>query len=483
MHSQHSCPGVTRRSFLVDTGMGFTGLALSAMLFQEGMARAESPDGNPHFAPKAKNVIWIFLCGGVSHLESFDIKPELNKYAGKSIDETPYKDVLDEQKIQKNLVGVNPSHGNRKQIFPLQTGYKKYGECGLEVGDWFTNIGGCADDLAIVRSLWTIHNDHGTQLTWHTGRHPREGSLPTIGSWISYGLGTMNQNLPQYVVLGTPTGDCCGGEWTHGAGYLGPEHAGVRLNVGGPDPLPFVKLPAGMLPEEQAGEFSLLGKLNKLAGIDYPDDPALRARIKSYELAFGMQTAVPETLGLERETAETHKLYGLDDNATKPFAQLCLTARRLVERGVRFVQVFHGGGGGGAWDAHSGIKSNHTNLSKQVDLPIAGLLRDLKRRGMLDETMVVFGTEFGRTPGAQGDGRDHHPNGFCAWLAGGGIQGGIQHGATDELGFHAVEHPHYITDIHATVLHQLGLDPLRLELPTHKRLDMDRGKVIREILA
>src|SRR5688572_20466228 len=486
-----SCPGVTRRSFLVDTGMGITGLALSAMLAQQQRARGEEPadaeyappDGLPHFPPKAKSVIWIFLCGGVSHVESFDIKPELTKYAGKSIDETPYKDVLDEKRITKNLVGVNPSHGNRKQIYPLQTGFRKYGECGLEVGDWFTNIGRHADDLAVVRSLWTIHNDHGTQLTWHTGRHPREGSFPTIGSWVSYGLGSMNQNLPQYVVLGTPTGDCCGGEWTHGAGYLGPEHAGVRLNVGSADPLPFVKPPSGVLPEEQAGEFSLLGKLNQLAGIDYPDDPALRARIKSYELAFGMQTAVPETLGLERETAETQKLYGLDEGTTKPFGQLCLTARRLVERGVRFVQVFHGSGGGGAWDAHAGIKKNHTNLAQQVDLPIAGLLTDLKRRGMLEDTIVVFGTEFGRSPGAQGDGRDHHPNGFCAWLAGGGIRGGIQHGATDELGFHAVEHPHYITDIHATVLHQLGLAPLRLEIPGRKRLDIDRGEVIREILA
>lgn len=485
------CPGVTRRSFLADTGMGFTGLALGAMLFQDGVLRADDadlkatrPDGLPHFAPRAKSVIWIFLCGGVSHMESFDIKPELTRYAGKSIDETPYKSILDDKLVNKNLVGINPSHGNRKQIMPLQTGYKKYGQCGLEVGDWFTHVGECADDLAVVRSLWTIHNDHGTQLTWHTGRHPREGSFPTIGSWVSYGLGSMNQNLPQYVVLGQPTGDCCGGEWTHGAGYLGPEHAGVRLAVGSSEPLPFVA-PAGggVLREEQAAEFSLLGKLNLLAGIDYPDDAALRARIKSYELAFGMQTAVPETLGLERETAETQQLYGIDGKETQAFGQLCLSARRMVERGVRFVQIFHGGGGGGAWDAHSDIKNNHSGLAKQVDKPIAGLLKDLKRRGLLNDTMVVWGTEFGRSPGAQGNGRDHHPNGFCAWLAGGGIKGGVVHGATDELGFHAVEHPHYITDIHATVLHQLGLDPLRLEVPGRKRIEMDRGMPIREIIA
>lgn len=480
-----------RRSFLADTGMGFTGLALSATLFRDGVGRAASidaqrlgPGSGPHLMPRAKNVIWIFLCGGVSHMESFDVKPELNKYGGKSIEETPYKDFLDEKRINKNLVGVNPGHYQRKQLLPLQTGYQKYGECGLEVGDWFSHIGTCADDLAVVRSLWTIHNDHGTQLTWHTGRHPREGSFPTIGSWATYGLGAANQNLPDYVVLGVPTGDCCGGEWTHGAGYLGPEYAGVRLNVGGPNPLPYVAPPSGqMLVEEQAGEFSLLGRLNTLAGIDYPDDKALRARIKSYELAFGMQTAVPEVTRLNDETNETEKLYGLDEKQTQPFGQLCLTARRLVERGVRFVQLFHGGGGGGAWDAHADILKNHTNLSKQVDKPIAGLLKDLKRRGLLNDTLVVWGTEFGRTPAAQGTGRDHHPQGFCCWLAGGGIRGGVTHGVTDELGFYAAEHPHYVTDIHATVLHQLGLDPQALEVPGRKRLAIDIGQPIHEIMA
>jgi Protein of unknown function (DUF1501) len=333
------------------------------------------------------------------------------------------------------------------------------------------------------RSLYTTDNDHGAQLQWHTGRHVREGPFPTIGSWVCYGLGALNQNLPEYVVLGVPTGDCCGGEWTHGAGYLGPEYAGVRLNVEGKDPLPFVTPAAGARRDEQEAEFSLLGKLNRISGVDYPDDPVLRARIKSYELAFGMQTAVPETLQMEKEPETIRKLYGMDQDATRPFGQQCLAARRLVERGVRFVQLFHGGGGGGAWDAHSAIKSNHGALAAQVDLPIAGLLKDLKQRGMLDETMVVWGTEFGRSPGAQGDGRDHHPQGFCAWLAGGGVKGGVVHGATDEIGFHAVENRHYITDIHATVLRQLGLDAQKLEVPGRKRLEMDRGKAITDIIA
>src|SRR3989449_1836408 len=385
----HRCPGVSRRSFLLDTGMGFTGLALSAMLFKDGVARANptptylAPDGHAHFRPRAKSVIWIFLCGGVSHLESFDPKPELNKYAGKSISDTPYKDVLAPKRVNANIVGANPAHGNRKVIMPLQTGYQAYGQSGLVVGDWFQHIGRRADDLAVVRSLWTIHNDHGAQLTWQTGRHPRELEHPTLGAWVSYGLGSVNENLPEYVVLGVPTGDCCGGAFTHGAAYLGPEYGGVRLSVDAKKPLPFIA-PAGgsITAAEQLENLSLLGKLNHLAGIDYPDDQNLRARIKSYEMAFQMQTSIPETLQLEKETGATRALYGLDRSESKTFGEQCLVARRLIERGVRFVQLFHGGGGGGDWDAHSEIKANHGKLAAQVDQPIAGLLQDLKQRGM-----------------------------------------------------------------------------------------------------
>jgi hypothetical protein len=459
------------------------------MLFRDGIGRAVAdeaewklPDGKPHFPPKAKSVIWIFLCGGLSHLESFDVKPALNQYAGKSIDETPYKDVL--KGYNKDIVDGNPKHGNRKTIMPLQTGYKAYGESGLVVGDWFQNIGTCADDLAVVRSLWTIHNDHGAQLTWQTGRHPRELSHPTLGAWICYGLGTLNQNLPEYVVLGTPTGDCCGGAFTHGATYLGPEHAGVRLNIDPKQPLPFIRPKDNAITaEEQLENLSLLGKLNYLSGIDYPDDQELRARIKAYELAFQMQTSIPEVMQIDKESEETKALYGIDKPETKAFGERCLVARNLVERGVRFVQVFHGGGGGGEWDAHADIKTNHEKLSKQVDQPIAGLLKDLKQRGLLDDTLVVFGTEFGRSPGAEGTGRDHHPQGFSAWLAGGGIKGGVAHGATDELGYNAVENRHYVTDIHATVLHLMGLNSYRLEVPGRKRLEIDHGEVIRPILS
>ena len=481
--TEKRCSGVSRRSFLSDTGMGFTGLALGAMLFRDGLARGAEPAlGRPHFPPTAKSVIWIFLCGGVSHLESFDVKPELNKHAGKSIEETPYKDVLKTE--GKDVIGANPAHGNRKVILPLQTGFQRYGQSGLVVGDWFRNIGQCADDLAVVRSLWTIHNDHGAQLTWQTGRHPRELDHPTLGSWVTYGLGSLNENLPEYVVLGVPTGDCCGGAFTHGASYLGPEYGGVRLQVDPKKPLAFIAPPKSSISaEEQRANLSLLGQLNHIAGIDYPDDQNLRARIKSYELAFQMQTSIPETLQLDRENEATRKLFGIDQAETKPFGEQCLAARRLIERGVRFVQLFHGGGGGGDWDAHSEIKSNHSKLAAQVDQPVAGLLHDLKQRGMLQDTLVVFGTEFGRSPGAEGTGRDHHPQSFCAWLAGGGIKGGTVHGATDEIGFHAAEDRHYVTDIHATVLRCLGLDSRKLELPGRKRLEMDHGTAIPQILA
>jgi uncharacterized protein (DUF1501 family) len=235
--------------------------------------------------------------------------------------------------------------------------------------------------------------------------------------------------------------------------------------------------------EEQLENLSLLGKLNYLAGIDYPDDQELRARIKAYELAFQMQSSIPDMMQLEKESGATRQLYGIDKEESKSFGEQCLVARKLVEQGVRFVQLFHGGGGGGEWDAHSEIKSNHEKLSRQVDQPIAGLLKDLKQRGLLDETLVVFGTEFGRSPGAEGTGRDHHPQGFSAWLAGGGVKGGVVHGATDELGFHAVQDRHYVTDIHATVLQLMGLDSFRLEIPGRKRLEIDHGEPMHAILA
>jgi hypothetical protein len=446
---------------------------------------AAQRSGQPHFKPKAKHVIWLFMVGGTSHVESFDPKQALNDYAGKTIAESPFKSTLESPYLKKNLrefvAGLHKVH---PKLMAMQVGYRKRGQSGIEVSDWWPHVGGMIDDIAVVRSMWTTDNDHGAQLQFHTGRHALEGPFPSIGSWIRYGLGSLNDNLPSFVVLGTPLADCCGGQSGHGSDYLGPEFSGVQLTVDPRNPLPFAT-PQGVYEDEQRAKFELAGKLNRLAAVEYPDDPDVLARIKSYELAFRMQTAVPELFRLDQETKATQELYGLDNGTTRTFGQQCLAARRMVERGVRFIQIFHGSNGGaGAWDAHGGLKAGHTALSAQVDKPIAGLLADLKQRGLLEETLVVWGTEFGRTPGAQGaDGRDHHPYGFSIWLAGGGIKGGVAHGATDEIGFHAVEHRHYVTDLHATVLHQLGLDPRRLEIPGRKRLEIDFGQPIREIIA
>jgi Protein of unknown function (DUF1501) len=482
-------PVPSRRTFLADLGMGFTGLALGAMLHQDGIARAADgatpPTGKPHHRPKAKSVIWLFMLGGVSHLETFDPKPMLNKYAGKSIQESPFgKGVLESPYYRKNVKDFTGTpRALMNKLYPLQVGHRKHGQSGLEISDWWPNLAGCADDIALVRSMWTTDNDHAAQLQFHTGRHVFEGFLPTIGSWAHYALGALSDNLPQFVVLGNPPGDCCGGVGTHGAGYLGPEHAGVPLSLDPGNPLPFGTPGATVTREERRGQLDLLRDLNGLAGVEYPEDPSLRARVKAYELAAKMQLAVPGVMDVSKETPATHRLYGLDNPKTAAYGRQCLVARRLVEHGVRFVQVYDGGGGGGGWDAHSKLKQNHGNNCARVDQPIAGLLRDLKQRGLLEETIVVWATEFGRTPGAErADGRDHHPYGFSVWLAGGGIKGGVAHGATDEVGFHAVENRHYVTDIHATVLHQLGLDSRRLEIPGHKRLEIDFGHPIRDIM-
>ena len=434
-----------RRQFLADAGMGFAGLALGSMLAREGLTRESADTGGlPHFKPRIKSVIWLFMVGGTSHLESFDPKPELNKYAGKSLDQTPYKHVLENPLNDENVRVVVPNDANGHiwpTLYPLQVGFKKRGESGIEVSDWWPHVSTCIDDIAVVRSMWTTDNNHGAQLQFHTGRHRLDGFFPTLGSWIHYGLGSLNDNLPQFVVMGQPIADCCGGSESHGASYLGPEHAGVPLKTDPANPLPFASPGKDVYREEQKAQFELLGALNRQAAQAYPDDAAMQARIRAYELAFRMQIAVPDLVDLNQETRATLDSYGVDKGDTDAFGRQCLVARRLVERGVRFVQIFHGSNSGaGAWDGHSNLQAGHGSLSRQVDQPIAGLLKDLKQSGLLDETLVVWGTEFGRTPGAQNsNGRDHHPYGFSIWLAGGGIKGGTVHGATDEVGFHAIE--------------------------------------------
>lgn len=470
-----------RRTFLSYVGLGFAGVALQSLLQREarGVTLPEFPDGKPHFQPRAKNVIWLFMRGGVSHMESFDPKPLLNKYAGKSIGETPYKAVLDPEKRKKvRVVVVNDANGQqRNKIYPLQIGFRKGGQSGIEVSDWFPHLRDSVDDLAIIRSMWTTDDNHGAQVQFHSGKHMLDGRHPTIGAWVTYGLGSLNDNLPQFINIGPRYFDLKDGH------YLGPAYDAVNLKIDPKNPLAYARPEIAMSEADQAARFTLAGKLNRLSALRYPYDPALAARIKSYELAYHMQKDVPDVVNFDRESEATKKMYGLDHAVTKPFGQQLLAARRFVERGVRFIQIMHGDGAAGAWDSHSKLRENHSKLATQVDKPIAGLIADLKQRGLFEETIVVFATEFGRTPGSQGtDGRDHHPYGFSVWMAGGGIKGGIAHGSTDDLGFHAVEHPHYVTDIHATLLRQLGIDSHRMEYPGRKRLEIDFGEVIREIV-
>jgi hypothetical protein len=474
-------PGIPRRAFLSRSGLGFGGLALATMLRRDATAGAHSQslDGLD-FAPKAKSVIWLFMRGGVSHLESFDPKPALNQYAGKSIGDTPFRGVQESEKLKRvRVVVVNDANGQqRKQLYPLQVGFQRYGQSGIEVSDWFPHIGSCIDDIAVVRSMWTTDDNHGAQVQFHSGRHMLDPRVPTIGAWINYGLGTLNENLPQFISMGPRFFDVRDGH------YLGPAYDAVTLKVDPANPLDYAKPEIDVPPEHQRLGFDLVSKLNSIGGRAYPLDDQLEARTKAYELAFRMQTAVPDVIRFDGETAATHNLYGLDAPETRPFGQQLLAARRFAEQGVRFIQIMHGDGAAGAWDQHSGLKAMHSKLAMEVDRPIAGLITDLKQRGMLDETLVVFATEFGRTPGSQGsDGRDHHPYGFSVWMAGGGIKGGVVHGSTDEIGFHAEQDPHYVTDIHATILHQLGIDSRRMQVPGYKRLEQDFGHVIKPILA
>ena len=477
-----------RRSLLAD-GMNLAGIALTAMLHRDGLA---APAGDsaprlplPHITPSATRVIWLMMRGGVSHIESFDPKPMLNRYAGMTIRETPFANQILDSPFSRNVreqQANNVIRSDEARIWPMQTGYRKCGESGVEVSDWWPHVRRHVDDISIIRSMWTTDNNHGAQMQFLSGRHLLDGCFPTIGAWIRYGLSSLNDNLPQFVSIGpTLHRQCFEGI---DSSWLGPEYAGVRINIDPNDPLPYSRPEVRLTPREQAIGARFLSKLNQVTQEEHPNDAVLRARIQSYELAFRMQQTVPDLLRFDEETADTQQMYGLDREITRPFGEQLLATRRLVESGVRFVQVFHGEGPSGSWDAHNKLAEQHSQTSEQVDQPIAALLQDLKQRGLLEDTIIVWCTEFGRTPGVQGaDGRDHHNYGFSIWMAGGGIKSGAVHGATDELGYHAVESRHYVTDVHATIYQLLGLDPRQLEIPGRKRLEIDYGNPISDIIA
>ncbi len=489
MGGSHSHSLFRRRDVLQSLGWGAAGLALNSLMGKE--SRAQDSEGSSHVETprqtvRAKQVIWIFLSGGVSHLETWDPKPTLNRFAGKTYDETkldnPQKSPLYLQR-SRSVVGFDREVIS--QIMPLQVGFRKRGQLGCEVSDWLPYLGNQVDDLCVVRSMYTTDNDHGAEFQFHTGRHVLDEQQPTIGSWISYGLGALNENLPEFVFLGQYRDPRVKKNFE--AHYLGPQYGAVELSMDG-EPLPFGKRPEHVGAQMQAHEFALIDQLNRETATHFPEDESLQARIRSYELAYRMQMSAPEALHWQEEASHIQKLYGIDEEITSIYGQRLLTARRLAERGVRFTLVYLSDYG--EWDSHANIRDLHSRSCQRVDKPLAGLIRDLKQRGMLEETLVVCATEFGRTPALEvtslnkaGTGRDHHPHGFTIWMAGGGLKQGHIHGATDEFGFHAIENPHYVTDIHATVQHLMGLDPKTLIVPGRQRLEVDFGEVIHDLIA
>jgi len=445
-------PPLSRRDLLLQAGGGCGALALSWLLARDGDA-GPAPAGNPlaakkpHHDAKADAVIFLFMTGGPSQVDLFDPKPELTKNHAKPLPESFGKPVSQFTKGDTPLLA-----STRK--------FAQHGQSGLPVSDLMPHLATCVDDICFLRSCKTISTVHAPAMyEVHSGRQLM--GFPSLGSWVTYGLGSASNNLPAYCVLMQPEGPPEGGAPCWGPGFLPAVYQGTLLRRGS-SPLLHLKPPADVDADRQRRTLDLLQKMNAV-GHD-PKDSELNARIASYELAFRMQQAAPEAVDLNRETEATRRAYGLDDARTQDFGTRLLLARRLVERGVRFVQVYSGGGPlVTQWDAHDDLNPNHEKMCGHVDKPIAALLKDLKARGLLDRTLVVWASEFGRLPTSQGGkGRDHNPYGFTMWVAGGGFKGGHAHGATDEFGLYAAENPFTVHDFHANLLHALGLDHEKL---------------------
>ena len=472
----HAARPATRRQFLLGAGGGCGALALSWLLARDGRA-ADKAIANPlhakppHFEAKAKAFIFLFMVGGPSHIDLFDPKPELLRQHGKPLPESFGRPVSQFTK------------GDTPLLASTRT-FKKHGQSGLEVSDLMPHLAGRVDDIAFLRSCWCTSTVHAPAMYDLASGRTQMG-WPSLGSWATYGLGSVADDLPAYCVMLQPEGTPEGGAPCWGAGFLPAVYQGMLLRKGA-NPVLNLKPPADVSPEEQRRTLDLLRSMNE-TGLD-PDDAELSARIASYELAYRMQAHAPEAVDLSRETAATRAAYGLDDKRTADFGTRCLLARRLVERGVRFVQLFSGGGPlVTQWDAHDDINDNHERMCGRVDQPIAALLKDLKERGLLDTTLVVWAGEFGRTPTSQGGkGRDHNPYGYTTWLAGGGVKGGLAYGATDEFGLNAVTNRVGIHDFHATILHLMGLDHEKLTYlhgGRDERLTDTAGVVVEQVLA
>ena len=432
----------SRRDFFQRSGLGFGSVALTGLLNQSAQGSHVAPR-KPHQARRAKNVIFLFMEGGPSHIDTFDPKPLVNRLAGQKVPES----------FGRVLTSMGESHS---PILASQRQWKRHGQSGLWVSDWCPHVAECIDDIAVIRSCVSDGINHaGGVCQMNTGSIV--GGRPSLGSWVTYGLGSENQDLPSFVVMTDTESQVVNGPRMWGTGFIPSVHQGVRFKAG-ETPIQNLNAPKGVSSSRQSGKLAFLQHLNKTHAHQRNEDSVLEARINSYELAFRMQAEAPDAVDLSKESDSTKALYGMDRQPTANFGRMCLLARRLVERGVRFVQLYHGAGS--KWDAHAGIEKNHTQNFAATDLPVAGLLKDLKSRGLLEETLVVWGGEFGRTPMSEdGDGRDHNPTGFTLWMAGGGVQGGQTIGRTDDLGLHAIEDRMHVLDIHSTIVWLLGLDP------------------------
>ncbi len=480
--------GRTRREFLWNTGAKFPALALTSLLAQDGMlGSASANDGlrsqsllnpmtvkKPMFPAKAKSVIFIFCYGGPSHIDTFDYKPYL---IGKDNKTVP---------IKTFGRGGKKSEG---RIVEPRWKFKQHGQSGAWVSELFPHIATCVDDIAFIKSLYAESPIHGSALLMMNAGRLISGN-PCLGSWVTYGLGSENQNLPGFVVMLDNSGGPISGPKNWSSGYMPAAYQGVTLRASG-TPIFDLKPPKGISREQQRVLLDRLKELNQEHLATREDNSELAARIASYELAFKMQQHAPEAVDYSKETKETLDLYGIDGTRTEDFGRKCLLARRLVERGVRFIQVYSGGAHNDQnWDAHTDIKLNHDKHAGNIDKPVAALLKDLKRRGLLDSTIVIWGGEFGRQPTAEyasGTGRDHNSYGFTMWMAGGGIKGGVSIGQTDDFGNHAVENRFHVKNLHATVLQQMGLDPNKLSYfyggLDQKLVGVEGAEPIKQIIA
>jgi len=454
--------GRTRREFIWQSGAGFAGTALAGLLSGDGFFENQTvaADGTtkwenplapkePHFAPKAKSVIFLYMYGGPSHIDTFDYKPDMKG--------------MDNKTIEVKTFGRG-GHRNQGRIVEPRWNFKQYGECGKWVSDLFPHVGECVDDIAFLHSMTADSPIHGSAMLMMNSGRILSGA-PCLGSWVTYGLGSENQNLPGFVVMLDPRGGPISGAKNWSCGYMPASYQATIMRSEG-SPILNLNPPAGMTRETQEKLLATLKQYNQEHQKTRADNSQLAARIANYELAFRMQTAAPEATDIDDETQETHNLYGLDNERSAKFGRQCLMARRLVERGVRFVQIYSGGNHNDAnWDAHGDLKYNHDLHAGETDKPIAGLIKDLKRRDMLKDTLIVWGGEFGRQPTAEyakGTGRDHNSYGFTMWMAGGGVKGGVSVGTTDELGSRAVDDRFHVKHLHATILQQLGFDPNKL---------------------